>query len=136
MVLFSRLFGKNEDEEAALLRWVNSTEAESRTGGLGVAPAPFEMLSVRCRNHSMSTSDTLAFFTHILKWARNQAFAVGRSGNVSMANPDDDEEEFVECTCDRNYHAGCFDWNCDPEAKEVNPWILVCIQLARLAVGC
>jgi hypothetical protein len=29
----------------------------------------------------------------------------------------DDEDEFVECTCDRNYHADCFNWNHDPEAE-------------------
>lgn len=32
-------------------------------------------------------------------------------------DPDDDDEH-VDCTCDRNYHAGCFDFDRDPQMGE------------------
>ena len=38
--------------------------------------------------------------------------------HIDCPNYDPDEDqEFVECTCDRNYHAACFDFDHDPELK-------------------
>lgn len=39
--------------------------------------------------------------------------------HIDCPNYDPDEDqEFVECTCDRNYHADCFDFDHDPELAE------------------